>query len=208
MGIKWLFFDLGGTIYDESLSDKQRIDNLIEKADLGITYNDFYVQMQKAAAHYAPSPFTTARNSIGISVNEPYSNEREFLYPNALNVINVLSKSYNLGIIANQPPNTLERLKKDGLYDLFEICLLSECENLFKPDEYFFTRALEEADCLPSEAVMIGDRLDNDIFPAKRVGMRTVRIVQGLYSVQKPLNESYVADYQINELNDLISLKF
>ncbi len=49
MNIKWLFFDLGGTVYDETLSDKQRIDNLIKKARLQITYNDFYSEMLKAA---------------------------------------------------------------------------------------------------------------------------------------------------------------
>lgn len=207
MKIKWLFFDLGGTIYDETLSDKERIENLIIKTNLNMSYDEFYSEMQRAAMKYAPSPFTAARSSFGISENEPYSNEKEFLYSNALNVIKELSKSYNLGIIANQPPNTLERLQNDSLYDLFKICLLSECENLFKPNEQFFKRALKLADCLPNEAIMIGDRLDNDIFPAKNVGMKTVRIVQGLYSVQKPLSDSYVADYEINKFSELIDLK-
>lgn len=207
MSIKWLFFDLGGTIYDETLSDKERIENLIKKTNLNMPYDEFYSEMQRAAMQYAPSPFTSARNSFDVSENEPYSNEKEFLYPNALNVVKALSKSYNLGIIANQPTNTLERLKNDGLYDLFKICLLSECENLFKPDEQFFKRALELADCLPSESIMIGDRLDNDIFPAKNIGMTTVRIVQGLYSVQTPLSDDYIADYEINELNELLVLK-
>lgn len=207
MKIKWLFFDLGGTIYDETLSDKERIENLIKKNHLDLSYIEFYSEMQKAAAHYAASPFTAARNTFGISENEPYSNQKEFLYPNTLNVMKELSKSYKLGIIANQPPDTLERLKNDSLYDYFKICLLSECENLFKPDERFFANALKKADCLPSEAVMIGDRLDNDIFPAKNIGMRTVRIVQGLHSVQKALNNNYVPDYEINKLSDLITLK-
>ena len=198
---------MGGTIYDETLSDKERIENLIRKINSKMSYNEFYSEMQSAAMQYASSPFTAARNSFGIPENEPYSNEKELLYPNAINVIKELSKSYNLGVIANQPPNTLERLKNDGLYDFFKICLLSECENLFKPDEQFFRRALELADCLPIEAIMIGDRLDNDIFPAKNVGMTTIRVVQGLYSVQLPLSDDYIANYEINELNELIDLK-
>ena len=136
--VKWLFFDLGGTVYDETFSDKQRIDGLIEKAQLDIAYDDFYAEMQKSAAEFAPSPFGAVREKLGIEENAPYSNEKEILYPNAVEVIRKLSEKYKLGVIANQPPNTAERLKKDGLYDLFQICLLSECVNLFKPDTAFF----------------------------------------------------------------------
>ena len=155
MNIKWLFFDLGGTIYDESLADKERIENFIKKTELKMTYAYFFAEMQKAALNYAPSPFTAVRNSLGIPVSEPYLNQKEFMYPNAVDVIKKLSESYNLGIIANQPTNTLERLKNDGLYNYFKICLLSECENLSKPDEHFFKAALQKAECLPNEAVMI-----------------------------------------------------
>ncbi|MBR3969570.1 MAG: HAD family hydrolase [Ruminococcus sp.] len=206
MKSKWLFFDLGGTIYDETLSDKERVEKLLKKINSDITYEVFYREMQRAAAEYAPSPFTAARISFGITENEPYSNKNEKLYPNVLDVIKKLSVSYNLGIIANQPADTLERLKKDGLFDFFRICLLSERENLFKPDEKFFERALELAECLPSEAVMIGDRLENDIFPAKNIGMKTVRIVQGLFSVQKPLNRNYISDYEITDISELLIL--
>ncbi|MBQ8175551.1 MAG: HAD-IA family hydrolase [Oscillospiraceae bacterium] len=206
--IKWLFFDLGGTVYDETFSDKQRIDGLIEKAQLDIAYSDFYAEMQKSAAEFAPSPFSAARGKFGIKDNVPYSNEKEILYPNAVEVIKKLSEKYRLGIIANQPPNTDERLKNDGLYDLFEICLLSECVNLFKPDMAFFECAFEEAGCNPYEAVMIGDRLDNDVFPAKSVGMKTVRVVQGLYSVQCARSDEYAADYEITKLEGLIDIDF
>lgn len=206
--VKWLFFDLGGTVYDETFSDKQRIDRLIEKAQLDIAYDDFYAEMQKSAAEFAQSPFGAAREKLGIEENVPYSNEKEILYPNAVEVIRKLSEKYKLGIIANQPPNTAERLKKDGLYDLFQICLLSECVNLFKPDTAFFERALEEAGCKSYDAVMIGDRLDNDVFPAKSMGMKTVRIVQGLYSVQRALSEKYTADYEIGKLEELLDMDF
>ena len=206
--VKWLFFDLGGTVYDETFSDKQRIDRLVEKAQFDITYDDFYSEMQKSATEFAPSPFGAARETLGIEENVPYSNEKEILYPNAVEVIRKLSEKYKLGIIANQPPNTAERLKNDGLYDLFQICLLSECVNLFKPDTAFFKCALEEAGCKACEAVMIGDRLDNDVFPAKSVGMKTVRIVQGLYSVQRAISEEYAADYEINGLAELLHIDF
>ena len=208
MSVKWLFFDLGGTIYDETLSDRQRIENLIRRNSLNFTYNGFYHQMQKAAAGYEKSPFSAARRAFGIAADEPYSNEKEILYPDALAVVRGLSEKYRLGILTNQPPNTRDRLISDGLYELLDLCLLSDCENLHKPDLRFFEYALQKAGCAPDEAVMIGDRLDNDVFPAKKAGMKTVRIAQGLFSVQRPLNDDYIADYEITRLSDLLDLDF
>ena len=33
----------------------------------------------------------------------------------------------------------------------------------------------------PEQACMIGDRIDNDIVPAKELGMKTIRVKQGFY---------------------------
>ena len=209
MSIKWLFFDLGGTVYDETLSDMERIDELIIKNSLDISYDDFYCQMKKAAQMYEESPFSAARAELGSSVlNVPYSNKKERLYPDAAKIIQNLSEKYKLGILANQPPNTRERLACDGLLDFFDICLLSDCEHLYKPDLRFFEYALDKVGCHPYETVMIGDRLDNDVFPAKKAGMKTVRIVQGLFSVQKPLSDEYRPDVEIYSLSELLDIEF
>ena len=53
---------------------------------------------------------------------------------------------------------------------------------------------------------MIGDRLDNDIMPAKKAGMKTVRIKQGLYSVQHPISDAYCPDWEIQSVQKLFSL--
>ncbi len=205
--VKWLFFDLGGTVYDESLSDRQRIERLLEKTSSDVTADEFYEQMKESAKDFCKSPFSDARRKLGITENVPYSNEKEILYPHAIDVIKALSEKYNLAVLANQPVNTLDRLKKDGLYDYFKIILLSECENLFKPDISFFEYAMKEAGCKPSEAVMVGDRLDNDVFPAKKLGMTALRIRQGLFAVQEAAGEEYQPDYEIGSLEEIIKLK-
>ncbi len=205
--VKWLFFDLGGTVYDESLSDRQRIEGLLEKASSEITADKFYEHMKVSAMTFAESPFSEARNYFGIAKNVPYSNEKEFLYPHAVDVIKVLSEKYSLAVLANQPVNTMDRLKMDGLYGCFKIILLSEYENMFKPDIGFFEYALRKAGCEPSEAVMIGDRLDNDVYPAKKLGMITVRIKQGLFSVQEAASEKYTPDYEVDSLAELLELE-
>ena len=75
-----------------------------------------------------------------------------------------------------------------------------------KPDIRIFEYALGKANCIPQEACMIGDRLDNDILPAKALGMKTVWIKQGFGALQKPLLKSEEPDYTINNLTELLKI--
>lgn len=206
MQIKWILFDLGNTLYDETNSDYERVCTLIEKSRLNISPVEFLEQMKKGASAYAASPFSYAQKHFGIEINQPYSSEKEVLFDGVHDVLKRLSEKYHLGILANQPSSTLERLKCDRIYQYFDLCLLSETENLFKPDIKFFEYALEKTNCIPSKIVMVGDRLDNDIMPAKKVGMKTIRIKQGLSFVQVPLNTDYVPDVEISSIQQLCSV--
>lgn len=85
-----------------------------------------------------------------------------------------LKDHYRLGIIANQPDAAHELLRARGLRDLFEVCAISQTLGVSKPDLGIFRWALEQAQVEPHEAMMIGDRIDNDIRPAKSLGMRTL----------------------------------
>ena len=53
---------------------------------------------------------------------------------------------------------------------------------------------------------MIGDRVDNDIVPAKKLGMKTVWIKQGFGALQEPLSQSEKADYTVNNLSELLGI--
>ena len=203
MQFEWVLFDLGNTLYDESYSDYDRVISLIEKSKCNISPDDFLKQMKRGAASYASSPFTYAREYFGIITNHPYSTEKEVLFDGVYDVLNILSRKYKLGILANQPSSTLERLKRDEIYNFFDICLLSETENMFKPDIAFFEHAIKKVNCSPSKIVMVGDRLDNDIMPAKKSGMKTIRIKQGLNSIQKPLSDEYAPDWEVTSVQQL-----
>ena len=75
-----------------------------------------------------------------------------------------------------------------------------------KPDPKIFTMALNKAGCEPAEAVMVGDRLDNDIAPAKKLGMKTVWVRQGYAIYQNIDDESKRPDYIVDSLDELIGL--
>jgi len=87
-----------------------------------------------------------------------------------------LAARFRLGLIANQGPECRRRLDRLGWLDRFEVVALSEEEGVYKPDPALFRLALQRSGADPREAVMIGDRLDNDVGPAAGLGMATVRV--------------------------------
>lgn len=80
----------------------------------------------------------------------------------------------------NQPLGTSERLENLGVRKYIDLIIASAEEGVSKPDRRIFEIALERSRCRPENAVMIGDRIDNDIVPAKQLGMKTIWIKQDL----------------------------
>lgn len=97
-------------------------------------------------------------------------------------------------------------MKKYGLSQYLDLIIASAEEGIEKPDLKIFELALKRANCLPENAVMIGDRLDNDIIPAKRMGLKTIWIRQGFGGLGKPLTEEDTPDYCVNDLCGLVEL--
>lgn len=81
---------------------------------------------------------------------------------------------YNLGIIANQPPMALDELKKYQLEGYFKHIIISDVVGYHKPDPKLFRHAVELAGAKLDQCLMIGDRIDNDVRPAKMIGMRAI----------------------------------
>ncbi|WP_370646190.1 HAD hydrolase-like protein [Sporolactobacillus sp. STSJ-5] len=50
---------------------------------------------------------------------------------------------------------------------------------------------------------MVGDRLDFDIYPANKLRMKTIRVLQGMARLQKPKNSDYVPTMTVRAVDDL-----
>ncbi len=124
-------------------------------------------------------------------------------YPQAGPLLGRLSRRFRLAVIANQSAGAEERLRRYGLLDYFDFVLGSADIGLQKPDPRIFRLALEKAGCTPHEAAMIGDRPDYDIYPAKQLGLRTIRVRQGPAACQVPRSPDYEADVTVNSLDEL-----
>lgn len=199
--VKWIFFDIGSTLVDEAEAYDHRAREMITGTN--ITFQEFD-DMRIALARQGFDGNSAAVKHFGLT-KTPWHSEDEAPYSYAQSTLEALrSKGYNLGIIANQKLGTAERLENWGLRQYFDVIAASAELGCAKPDKEIFEKALELAGCAAQESVMIGDRLDNDIIPAKAVGMKTVWVRNGLAKYQDTgLGES-VADYQIGSLSELL----
>ncbi len=135
----------------------------------------------------------------------PWHSEDEVPYSDAQSTLVALrDKGYKLGIIANQKLGTAERLEYWGLRQYLNVIATSAEIGYAKPDKEIFEKAFELAECTAEESVMAGDRLDNDIIPAKAIGMKTVWVKNGLAKYQSAELGEGVADYQIGSLSELL----
>ena len=135
-----------------------------------------------------------------------WSPEYEELYPDTAECLRTLGKKYKLGIIANQIPGAEKRLENMGIRQYFDVFVASAEEGVAKPDPRIFSIALARAGCTPDQAVMIGDRIDNDIAPAKQMGMKTVWIKQGVGQYWNIQGDYETPDFEVNNLSELLRL--
>ncbi|MBQ9747409.1 MAG: HAD family hydrolase [Clostridia bacterium] len=206
--ITWIFFDVGGTLVDETDSMHRRVMQTVAlQRSLGREYApEVLERAMRDAALAGGSYFRGAMRSLGITAFAPYDAVGERLYAGTEAVLSSLASRYRLGVIANQPLGTAERLDRYGIGRFFTVILSSAEEGVEKPDREIFLRALARAGCQASEACMVGDRPDNDIAPAAALGMRTVRVTQGLGGMMPVTCETMRADATVSDLTGLIPI--
>ena len=91
-----------------------------------------------------------------------------------------------LGLAANQPATILKEMERAELAGLFGHREVSGHHGYRKPDVRLFLRACAALAVEPAECVMVGDRIDNDIAPARSLGMMTVLLRSGRHWGQQP----------------------
>jgi HAD superfamily hydrolase (TIGR01662 family) len=108
-----------------------------------------------------------------------------------------------VGVAGNQTSRAGELLRKLELPA--DLIATSDDWGVSKPDSAFFRALISAAPCEPSRIVYVGDRLDNDLKPAKAAGLRTVFIRRGPwgYILADHPDMAEAADWRIDSLAEL-----
>jgi HAD superfamily hydrolase (TIGR01549 family) len=124
------------------------------------------------------------------------------LYPDALPAIAALREAgYLVGVAGNQPHETEQVIASLGV--ALDLVASSAGLGVAKPDPAFFVRIADELQ-LPTEAIAyVGDRLDNDVLPARQAGMLPIFIRRGPWAWLQALDGLPAQTIAIDSLVEL-----
>lgn len=201
--IRWIFFDLGSTLIDETEADLRRIREMT--AGTGVTPEAYCAKRIEMIKRGLSGDRATIE-FFGLT-KTPWRSEGEIPYTDAEPVLSGLKmRGIRRGVIANQPAGTKDRLERWGLLKYFDVIAASAELGISKPDPAVFEWALAHADCKAQNAVMVGDRIENDIAPANRLGIHTVRLLRGPGAYREPQCRDELPEYTISALTELFDL--
>ena len=201
-------FDVGETLVDETRAwsgwaDRIGVPRLTFMAALGAV-------LARGGSHrevfelFRPGYDVDAewRRLVAAGDYEPISLDHD-LYPDAIACLQALAADgYRLGVAANQPHATADVMGR--LPVRFDVIGMSDTWGLHKPDPAFFARICAEL-ALPPEAIAyVGDRLDNDVRPARAAGMVAVFVRRGPWAwINAPRGEPEEASLVVESLAEL-----
>lgn len=187
--IEWVFFDVGNVLFNDDPQNffaYRRVHERIQRRHRQYTFEEMLAERETHARRGANWILhKIARRLLSEDESRDLFVEiRKHLLPNyddyhlinhgLFETLEQLRDRYRLGIIANQPPECRDSLRRRELLEWFDVVAISEELNLHKPDARLYEWAVGQAGCEPSRAVMVGDRYDNDVSPAQSVSMRTI----------------------------------
>ncbi len=125
------------------------------------------------------------------------------VFDDAEETLRVLSKQFDLGIIANQTKDIVRLLDDSNISRFFKVKVISSEVGMEKPDPRIFHLAMRLAEASPTDCIMVGDRLDTDILPANLLGMKTIRTTNSLFKLQEPLSGFERPRYTVSSLSEI-----
>ena len=214
--IRWIFFDIGGVLRDETQYNIWRNDVLFtqaKKINPKISEQDFEAVLKKASKLHG---------SLKQNVLELLTGDREIakklkdemheqgakilqdipIMPNAQEVVKKLSEKYSLGIISNYSSVIKSFLKDSGLINYFKVLGISENYNLHKPNPEFFKAVLKDANAKFEESVMIDDNIERGLDIAKKLEMTTVFF----NNTNRQDITKDIVDFTVYSLTDLLKI--
>lgn len=200
--IKWLFFDLGSTLIDETECEEYRFNDLLKQSNF--LTKEILTEKYKEYISKNQSPYKAIINQFNLEKKE-WPIQLEKLYPDVPFILEQLQGKYHLGVIANQSLGTERRLEEYGIKKYFDVIISSSEVGINKPSLEIFKLALSSAGCLPEETYMVGDRLDNDIDPAAKLNMHTIWVKQGLFADSNSSLIENKPDIVLNSISEILN---
>ena len=223
--IKAIFFDIDDTLYDSTkLTTMARQNSIRAMMDSGLPekseeklYNLLNEIIKKHGPNYAKH-YDRLLEELGLAPDPKiiaagvvaYEHTKEgYLrpYPGVIPTLLKLKEKYKLGVVSNGLAiKQWEKLIGLGIHHIFDVVATSEELGFKKPQKEIFLFAVEKLGLSPVDCMMVGNRLDTDIFGGNTAGMKTVRLKRGKYKEISPSKKDETPDLEIDDFTQITGI--
>ena len=200
---RWVILDVGETLIDETRIWSTWADELgIRRMTLMAAFGAIVArgeQYYDIGRYMGVDDWRAHRPAVESKLGGFHPDD---LYADVLPAMTLLRERFRLAVIGNQPRERLEQLRSIGVDA--EVMAMSDEMGVAKPDPAFFREARRRiGDPDPGQVAYVGDRIDNDVVPARDAGMRAVWLRRGPWGII-PLEEPPEADLIVDSLTELV----
>jgi FMN phosphatase YigB (HAD superfamily) len=199
--VKAILFDAGGVILDESEREDfcaTTISFLISTYLTDYSVEDYWNDVKIAVDEFYPSvyggilkKYLGDNQTVCEQVRQEFLNRLTKSGP-PLKLMNGFTeelidihRSYKTAIAGQYGGELLDLLEKEELLRYFTFQYTQDDFSITKPDSQYYKMIADKIGVKPESCLMVGDRIDNDIKPAKTLGMKTILIRSGIHKNQK-----------------------
>jgi len=216
--VRAVIFDLDGTLLDRKGSHERFMLDQAERfrADLDAvspaTYLAAAVRFDQNGTAPRKESFPLMGRELALSeaLTETLMNDYLASFPSSCTLLPGVDEmlealrdaGIRLGLITNGSARMQGgKLDAVALRSRLDVIMISETEELRKPDAEIFRRAAMRLEVTPSDCVFVGDNAEADVRGAKGAGMRAVWIRDAWW--EEPMEADAVVD-EVRELPSLI----
>jgi putative hydrolase of the HAD superfamily len=215
--VEAVFFDVGGPIYDDenfvtavlAALDGLRAEQGQEPADrvrFRVVYDTLRMAQSGSLRRLLAAEFLgdqRRRDELHTRVREHWRHPPGTMYADVLPCLRALHGRVRIGVLANQEASVIDALRRDGVAPFVDVWGVSAVVGIEKPDPALFEWAMSEAGTTPEATVHVGNRLDNDVRPARALGLGTVWVLRG-EAPPEPTDEQLAEpDLAVHDLQNL-----
>ena len=216
--IKNVFLDAGGVILDETVFEEvsaKIITEIIRNTNSKYSIENYWKDIAESVYRFVPRAYDYVLYKNINSIDDFQKAKTQ--YKNKLKDENVklelmegirdflpeFSKHFSIGILGQYGIDFRDHLENEKLLQYFTYTEIQDDYDITKPDPRYFIAILEKCGCRAEESVMIGDRVDKDVIPAKMTGMKTIRVRSGIYKTQEPRVPAEIPDLTVERINEI-----
>lgn len=117
--------------------------------------------------------------------------------------IKTIHENFYTAIAGQYGRDILTLLEKENLLCYFTHHITQDDFEFTKPDTRYYEAIVRKIGADPKACVMVGDRIDKDVIPARLLGMRTILVRTGIHRNQIPRTPFEIPDVDLRSIDGL-----